>query len=106
LPQTVYDPNKTDLLPCKFQAEINYVDLDGKAQVFDCGKTKFETDPTKVDTVVIAEDFKFPTCNYGQTNTKITVKLKCSILARERDFSREMLLDCIYLRPKKVKSEE
>ena len=106
LPQTVYDPNKTDLLPCKFQADINYVDLDGKAQVFDCNKTKFETNPAKVDTVVIAEDFKFPACNYGQTNTKITVKLKCSILARERDFSREMLLDCIYLRPKKVKSEE
>jgi len=106
LPQTVYDPNKTDLLPCKFQAEINYVDLDGKAQVFDCNKTKFETNPEKVDTVVLAEDFKFPTCNYGQTNTKITVKLKCSILARERDFSREMFLDCIYLRPKKVKSEE
>lgn len=106
LPQTVYDPNKTVLLPCKFQVEVNYVDTAGNAQVFDCGKTKFETNPAIVDTLVLAEDFKFPACNYAQTNTKISLKLKCSILARETpSFSREMLLDCIYLRPKKVKSE-
>ena len=106
LPQTVYDPNKTKLLPCKFQVDINYVDADGIAQVFDCDKTKFESNPLVVDTVVLAEDFKFPVCNYEQNNTKITLKLKCSILARESaSFSREMFLDCIWLRPKKVKSE-
>ncbi len=60
------------------------------------------TDPTRVDTVVLAENFTFPACNYGETNIKYTVKLQCSILAREsKNYSREMLLDCIYLRPKK-----
>ena len=108
LPQTVYDPTKTNLKPCQFQAEINYVDENGNAQTYDCGnKQKFKTRPEVVDTVVVAEDFKFPVCNYGQTNNKVTVKLRCSILAKDTpNYSREMLLDCIYLRPKKMKSEE
>ena len=108
LPQTVYDPTKTNLKPCQFQAEINYVDENGNAKTLDCGnKQKFKTRPEVVDTVVIAEDFKFPVCNVGQTNNKVTVKLRCSILAKDTpNFSREMLLDCIYLRPKKMKSEE
>ena len=108
LPQTVYDPTRTNLKPCQFQAEINYVDENGNAQTYDCGnKQKFKTRPEVVDTVVVAEDFKFPVCNYGQTNNKVTVKLRCSILAKDTpNYSREMLLDCIYLRPKKMKSEE
>ena len=75
---------------------------------FDCNKTKFNTDPTRVDTVVVAENFTFPVCNYGETNLKFSVRLKCSILARESaKYSREMFLDCIYLRPKqKVMSNE
>jgi hypothetical protein len=108
LPQTVYDPTRTNLKPCQFQTEINYVDENGNAQTYDCGKKqKFKTRPEVVDTVVVAEDFKFPVCNYGQTNNKVTVKLRCSILAKDTpNYSREMLLDCIYLRPKKMKSEE
>lgn len=105
LPRTVYDAN-AQLKPYKFQAEINYVDEKGESKMFDCNKTKFTSDPTKVDTIMLAENFVFPVCNYDQTNMKFTVKLKCSILARETpNFSREMFLDCIYLRPK-MKSEE
>ena len=100
LPATVYNPN-AQLKPCQFQAEINYVNEKGVEQVFDCNKTKFKTDPTRVDTVVLAENFVFPVCNYDQSNMKFSVKLKCSILARESNtYSREMFLDCIYLRPK------
>lgn len=102
LPATVYDRN-AQLKPCMFQAEINYIDEDGKAKVFDCNKVKFNNNPERVDTLVLAEDFAFPVCNYNQTNMKFSVKLKCNILAREtRNYSREMYLDCIYLRPKKT----
>lgn len=101
LPQTVYDPNAQGK-PCMFLTEISYVDEKGVAQTYDGNKKKFMTDPTRVDTVVLAENFTFPACNYGETNIKYTVKLQCSILAREsKNYSREMLLDCIYLRPKK-----
>ena len=101
LPASVYNPN-AQLKPCKFQAEINYVDENGKAQTYNCNNEKFTNNGTRVDTVVLAENFHFPVCNYDQTNMKFTVKLKCSILARETSqFSREMFLDCIYLRPRK-----
>ena len=93
--------------PCKFKATINYVDEDNIPQSFNCGNTQFQSDPARVDTVVLAEAFHFPTCNYDQNEVKVTLKLQCSILARETSrFSREMYLDCIYLRPRTSKSEE
>ena len=105
LPHTVYDPN-AQVKPCQFKAEINYVDETGKEQAFDCENVKFNSDPTRVDTVMLAENFTFPVCNYGETNMKFSLKLQCSILARETSkFAREMYLDCIYLRPK-LKNEE
>ena len=59
------------------------------------------------DTVLLAEAFHFPTCNYDQNEVKVTLKLQCSILARETSrYSREMYLDCIYLRPRTSKSDE
>lgn len=107
LPHSIYDPS-AQLKPCQFQVEINYVDEKGNEQIFDCNRVKFNNDPTRVDTVVLAKDFVFPVCNYGETNLKMSVKLKSSILAREStSYSREMFLDCIYLRPKaRPKSEE
>lgn len=106
LPQTVINPDATNLRPCKFKADINYVDADGKQQTFDCDNTQFQTNPEKVDTVVLAEAFRFPATNYSQSSDKISLTIKCSITARETSrFSREMLLDCIYLRPRTSKSE-
>ena len=105
LPQSVAGLSSTK--PCKFKATINYVDEDNKSQSFNCGNTQFESDPTRVDTIVVAEAFHFPTCNYDQNEVKVTLKLQCSILARETSrYSREMYLDCIYLRPRTSKSDE
>ncbi|MBR5698619.1 MAG: fasciclin domain-containing protein [Prevotella sp.] len=103
LPKAVANPNNPDLKPNKFKATISYVDMEGKTQTFNCNNTQFQNDPLRVDTVVIAEAFQFPTCNYDQNDIKVTVKLQCSILARETSrYAREMFLDCIYLRPRKV----
>ena len=93
--------------PCKFRALITYVDSLGNEQTFNCGNTQFKTNPEAVDTVVIAENFHFPVCNFDQNDIKATVKLTCSILARETStYAREMYIDCIYLRPRTTKSEE
>ncbi len=105
LPRTVDNPAAGK--PCKFRATINYVDTLGYAQSFNCNNTQFKSDPERVDTVVVAEGFHFPACNYAQTDIKVTVKLQCSILARETSsYSREMYLDCIYLRPRTSKTEQ
>ena len=105
LPQSVAGLNNGK--PCKFKATINYVDEDNNAQSFNCNNTQFESNAERVDTIVVAEGFHFPTCNYDQNEVKVTVKLQCSILARETSrYSREMYLDCIYLRPRTSKSDE
>ena len=102
LPKSVYNPLEPDLRPCKFKAAVNYVDEQGKEKTYDCENTVFQTDPLRVDTVLLASKFRFPASNYGQVNTKISLKLTCNILARETSrFAREMYLDCIYLRPSK-----
>lgn len=106
LPKSVYNQKNPDMNPCKFKANINYVDENGVSQSFNCNNTQFKNNPAKVDTVVLAEAFHFPTCNYDQQDIKVTVRLKCSITAREtKTHSREMYLDCIYLRPRTSKAE-
>ena len=107
LPKSVANQVNPDLKPNKFKAYINYVDEAGEAQTFNCGNTEFSNDPERVDTIVLAENFHFPACNYDQNDIKISVRLLCSITARQTaTYSREMYLDCIYLRPRTSKSEE
>ena len=101
LPQTVLNPDATKLRPCKFKAAINYVDADGQENTFDCDDAVFTSNPEKVDTVMLAEAFPFPATNYGQSTNKLSLTIKCSIKTSERaKYSSEMLLDCIYLRPR------
>lgn len=105
LPQSVNGLANTK--PCKFKATINYTDEQNQSQTFNCGNKQFQSDPERVDTIVLAEAFHFPICNLEQKNQAVSIKLTCSILARETSrYSREMLLDCIYLRPRTSKSEE
>lgn len=102
LPLTVYNPN-AQVKPCMFNAAINYVDEKGASKVFNCNDTKFVSNPSVVDTLLLAENFVFPVCNYDQTtNMKISLTLTCNIRPIEtRNYSRTMFLDCIYLRPRK-----
>ena len=111
LPKSVYDQENPNLRPCKFKAFINYIDEKGKAQSYPCsteeGKSEFTTEPERIDTILLARDFKFPACNYGQSNLNFSIKIQCSITARQTSqYAREMFLDCIYLRPRISKSEE
>jgi hypothetical protein len=52
----------------------------------------------KVDSVLIGQ-FTFPVCNYQQQEATVSLQLQCSITNRQTNFSREMFLDCIYLKP-------
>lgn len=102
LPKNVVDKTIVDTKPCKFKSVINYVDTMGVEKTFNCNNTQFQNDPERVDTIVLAEAFEFPACNYNQNDIKVSVKIQCSILARETSrYSREMYLDCIYLRPRR-----
>lgn len=104
VPQTVInseaDPAK--LKPVKFKASVKYPNLDGVI-VEDKLDSKGYTgnDPLAVDTITIAKGFKFPACNFDQKkNEKVTITLTCNITAKETSkYERNMLLDCIILRP-------
>lgn len=104
IPQTVIndeiDPSK--LKPVKFKATIKYPKLDGtivEDKLTSAGYTG--NDPSRVDTISIAKGFKFPACNFDQKkNEKVTITLTCNITAKETSkYERNMLLDCIILRP-------
>ena len=106
LPKAVSNQVDPDLRPCKFKATINYVDEAGKQQSFNFDNRQFTSDPERVDTIVLAEAFHLPVCNYDQTDIKVSLTVQCNILARETSrYAREMYLDCIYLRPRTSKSE-
>ena len=111
LPKSVYNKENPDLKPCKFSANINYLDLTGKKQTYVCkssnGKSAFQNNPLRVDSVLIAENFKFPACNYGIGSQDFSINLKCNINPLESGkYSRDFYLDCIILKPRTSKSEE
>ena len=99
LPKTVEGPNGNKR-PCKIKATINYIDEDGKAKTYNCGGKAFTTDPNKVDTIMVAKNFRLPVCNYDRDNEKISITITCDVNAKEATrYNREMYLDCIFLRP-------
>lgn len=111
LPKSVLNKENPDLKPCKFSANINYLDLTGKKQTYVCksstGKSAFQNNPLRVDSVLIAENFKFPACNYGIGSQDFSINLKCNINPLESSkYSRDFYLDCIILKPRTSKSEE
>lgn len=97
LPKTVYNQFSRDTKPNKFTAVVNYIDETGKkcTQEF---KTELSNDGTKVDTVTIGR-IKLPVAGYQQPDAVVSVQLKCSITSRQLTYSREMYLDCLYLKP-------
>ncbi len=105
LPKTVEGP-LGNMRPCKFKAAINYIDENGVAQTYNCGGGTFTNTPDRVDTIMVAEGFKLPACNFDQNNDKVSVTITCSISAKEAaKYNREMYLDCIFLRPNYSKEQ-
>lgn len=97
LPKTVYNAFTRDSKPNQFKATITYDDPSGKEKTISISD-KFHNDPYKVDTVYLAT-VTLPICAYAQQNAVLRVQLECSMTSRETSYSREMYLDCIYLRP-------
>lgn len=107
-PQTVYKTpvSQADSVeafkPCKFRATLYYVDETGAAKTFNCANGgTFTNNAYKVDTVCVAPDFKFPTCNLNQNEVTVSLKIQSFITTRElATYNREMFIDCIYLKPR------
>jgi hypothetical protein len=104
VPGTVNNPNATGLKPCRIFFNISYLDPTGNSikDRFPPASETIDTDPYVMDTVLVASDFKFPVANYGEEITTVTLTVS-SYVARSQttEFSRELMLDCILLEPKK-----
>jgi uncharacterized surface protein with fasciclin (FAS1) repeats len=106
LPESI-DPEREPGKPIRFVASINYFNEKGDSLTFDCneGAVFITEHPERIDTVVLAENFKFPASNYfgpWDYNNRVSVSLKRKVTkANASKYSQEINLDCIYLRPKK-----
>lgn len=105
LPKTVANAFTRDFKPNQFKATVMYLDENGreisvKSESDNAGK--LNNDPYKVDTVYLAT-VSLPICAYAQTEAQVRVQLECSMTSRETKFSREMYLDCIYMKPSERK---
>lgn len=110
-PKTVYKTPVTNadsvevFKPNRFSATMTYFDVLGQKKTFNClngtGGAYFSNNAYKLDTVCVAPAFKFPTCNLNQTETTVTLKLQSFVTSGQMaTYSREMLIDCIYLKPR------
>lgn len=97
LPKTVYMANSKDTKKNKFKAQLTYTDLDGTKKTVDYND-EITNSGTGIDTLVIGR-FTFPVCNYAQPDATVKLQIQCSITKRQTSYSREMYLDCIYLKP-------
>ena len=97
LPKTVYQANSKDTKKNKFKAQLTYTDVDGTEKTVDYSD-EITNSGTEIDTLVIGR-FTFPVCNYAQPEATVRLQIQCSITKRQTQYSREMFLDCVYLKP-------
>lgn len=107
--EKVLRPSATGLKPCKVYFNLSYLNNSGNTIIDRFPASgDIQTDPNIIDTVLVASNFKFPVANYGESKdngeqlTTVTLKVLSNVARTETtNFSRQLLLDCILLDPKK-----
>jgi hypothetical protein len=105
VPYKTYNPTHENVdKPTKLKFSLTYNDEKGNSRTISCkdstGNNIYVTDPSKLDSVLVLSDFKFPVANYGQEKNTVLLKIETSITSKETAFyTREMLIDCICLKP-------
>lgn len=87
----------------KFSAELKYdFDESGKYQsVITDEKDPFVSDPTKVDTILLFKDFKFPYCYEGLSKSYPMISLSVVMtLADRKTVTPDLNIDCFILKGK------
>lgn len=103
VPPNMVDSSDTDPLPSKFYATLIYDFEDDGTDVSVSTSTDdlFTNDVTKVDTLLLFEDFEFPYCYYGLTSSFPILQLTVSVsLTERRYYSKYLYIDCFILEGK------
>ncbi len=83
----------------KVNVELGWLDKNGKEVTEE--KKNLECKKDMVDTLIVAENFVFPTCTYG-IDPQVTLKISASRLrtTEKEEYQTSLRIDCIILEPK------
>lgn len=103
VPPNMVDSTDTSPLPSKFYATLIYDFEDDGTYKSTSTSTDdlFINDVTKVDTLLLFEDFEFPYCYYGLSSVTPILQLTVSVsLTERRYYSKYLYIDCFILEGK------
>lgn len=80
---------------------VNPDDLLDLGELWDKGEFFYTENPGKLDTIMVAENFKFPTCNYELGSAgKVSLKIRNDYMSfDEGTATKHLMIDCIILKP-------
>lgn len=105
VPENMLDSTNTSAKPTRFSATLIYDYEDDGTYVQTSTSTEtddlFVNDVTKVDTILLFEDFEFPYCYYGLENVTPIIQLNVSYsLTDRRSYTNYLYIDCFILEGK------
>lgn len=107
VPAIAYNENASaeDRLPCRVRFTLGYLEQDGTETTTSLrnpvdNAVNFETTPDVIDTLLVAQDFKFPTCAFGLEDPQVTLRVASNLTSSMSSrFTRTLRMDCIILKP-------
>ena len=107
VPAIAYNENASaeDRLPCRVRFTLAYLEQDGTETSTSLrnpedNAVNFETTPDVVDTLLVAEDFVFPTCAFDLEDPQVTLRVASNLTSSMSSrFTRTLRMDCIILKP-------
>lgn len=107
VPSTAYDPLDTSDLdkPNIMRATLYYSDQNGRE-----AQRRFNNnimnDPSKVDTVLLASNFSFPTCSYGLGEEKAKIAIRSNVSSKQTATnSLTFRIDCLIIKPHQLSEQ-
>lgn len=107
VPAIAYNENASaeDRLPCRVRFTLGYTEQDGTEKTASLrnpadNAVNFETTPDVVDTLLVAENFVFPTCAFDLEDPQVTLRVASNLTSSMSSrFTRTLRMDCIILKP-------
>lgn len=107
VPAIAYNENASaeDRLPCRVRFTLTYMEQDGTEKSTSLrnpadNAVNFETTPDVLDTLLVAENFVFPTCAFDLEDPQVTLRAASNLTSSMSSrFTRTLRMDCIILKP-------
>ena len=93
-------PNQDGTMNNKNATDPN--DILDLGETWDKGEFFYTENPGKMDTIMVAENFKFPTCSVGLGETgKVSLKIRNDFMSfvDEGFATKHLIIDCVILKP-------